>query len=429
MVYREYTRNCLPNGEPAGIQFRRKKLDLDVSDAVVMTSSRVRFAFPLLAYAFAAIMLGTTMPTPMYAIYGEHMHFAVLTTTVIYAMYAGGVLFALLAFGRWSDAIGRRPLLLAGVAAALISACVFLAADSVAMLLVGRVFSGLSAGVFTGTATAAVIEAAPPHWRDCAAAVATVANIGGLGAGPLMAGLLVQYAPQPLHLSFVVHIVLAAVAGVAVLLVPETSPRAGRISVQRLSVPPEVRPVFIVAGLAAFAGFAVTGLFTAVAPSFLVDVVGIDNHAIAGLIACSVFAASAVAQVAASRMAPHRAVALGCAILVAGMVILAVALYFSSLAGLLAAAAVSGVGQGISFSRGLAAVAQRTPADRRAEVSSTYFVIAYVAISLPVVGEGLAAREWGLRTAGVSFAVAVAVLAAICLAAILVREAGESRVD
>lgn len=67
----------------------------------------------------------------MYALYAEHMNFAVLTTTVIYATYAGGVLFALLLFGRWSDAIGRRPMLLAGVAAALISAGVFLMADSV----------------------------------------------------------------------------------------------------------------------------------------------------------------------------------------------------------------------------------------------------------------------------------------------------------
>ena len=106
-------------------------------------------------------------------------------------------------------------------------------------------------------------------------------------------------------------------------------------------------------------------------------------------------------------MSPHRAVAIGCAILVVGMVILAVALHFSSLAGLIAAAVVSGIGQGISFSRGLAAVAERTPPERRAEVSSTYFVVAYVAISLPVVGEGLAAQHWGLRTAGVSFAVAV----------------------
>jgi MFS family permease len=381
----------------------------------------------MLAYSFAAIMLGTTMPTPMYALYAQHMHFAVLTTTVIYATYAGGVLFALLAFGRWSDAIGRRPMLLAGIAAAIASAAVFLVADSVTMLLVARVLSGLSAGLFTGTATAAVIEAAPPNWRTRAAAVATVANMGGLGLGPLMAGLLVQYAPAPLQLSFIVHIVLVLLAGVAVFLVPETSARTGRIGVQRLSVPAEVRSVFVIASLAAFAGFAVTGLFAAVAPSFLTGVVGIDNHATAGVVAGSIFAASAVAQIVANKMPPYRAVAIGCAILVAGMVIVALALEFSSLALLIAGSLVSGVGQGISFSRGLAAVAERTPPERRAEVSSSYFVVAYVAIAVPVVGVGLAAGAWGLRTTGVSFAIAVAVLAAVCLVAILREERGESR--
>jgi MFS family permease len=391
------------------------------------SSPRARFAFGLLAYAFAAIMVGTTLPTPMYALYAEHMHFAVLTTTVIYATYAGGVLFALLAFGRWSDAIGRRPVLAAGVAFAVASAAVFLVADSVPMLLVGRVLSGLSAGLFTGTATAAVIEAAPPNWRTRAAGVATVANMGGLGIGPLLAGLLVQYAPAPLHLSFLVHIVLAVLAGIAVVVVPETSQRTGRIGVQRLSVPVEVRAVFVIASLAAFAGFAVTGLFAAVAPSFLSQVVGIDNHAVAGLIASSIFFASAVAQIAAGNLNPQRAVAIGCAILVAGMVILAVALQLSSLVGIIAAAVVAGVGQGISFSRGLAAVAERTPADRRAEVSSTYFVVAYVAISLPVVGEGVAAQQWGLQTAGVTFAVAVAILSIICLVGILVLENRQSR--
>jgi len=373
------------------------------------------------------MMVGTTLPTPMYALYGEQMHFAVLTTTVIYATYAGGVLFALLVFGRWSDAIGRRPVLLAGVVFAVASAAVFLVAHSVPMLLVARVLSGLSAGLFTGTATAAVIEAAPENWRTRAAAVATVANIGGLGIGPLLAGLLVQYAPAPLHLSFIVHIVVAALAGVAVLIVPETSQRIGGIGVQRLSVPAEVRAVFVVASLAAFAGFAVTGLFAAVAPSFLSEVVGIRNHAIAGLIASSIFFASAVAQIAARNVNPQRAVAIGCAILVAGMVILAVALQLSSLTGLVAAAVVAGIGQGISFSRGLAAIAERTPADRRAEVSSTYFIIAYVALSLPVVGEGVAAQHWGLQTAGVTFAFAVAILSAICLVGILVLEARQSR--
>jgi predicted MFS family arabinose efflux permease len=380
-----------------------------------------------MAYAFAAVMVGPTLPTPMYELYGERMHFAVLTTTVIFATNAGGVLFALLVFGRWSDAIGRRPMLLAGVAAALASAAVFLVADSLTLLLVGRVLSGLSAGIVTSTGTAAVIEAAPQRWRTRAAAVATIANIGGLGAGPLLAGLLIEYAPQPLHLSFIVHIVLTTLAGVAVLIVPETSPRTGHIGLQRLSVPVEVRTVFVIAGLAAFAAFAVTGLFIAVAPSFLANIIGIDSRALAGLIAGSIFVASAVSQIAIGAMNLQRAFAIGCAFLIVGMVILAVALRFSSLVALIAAALVSGIGQGISFSRGLATIIEQTPAAGRAEVSSTYFVISYVAISLPVVGEGLTARDWGLRTAGVSFAIAVAILATICLIAILAHAARDSR--
>lgn len=394
-----------------------------------MSTRRRSFAFAALSYAFAAIMVGTTLPTPLYALYAEQMHFSVVTTTVIFAVYAFGVLGALVLFGRWSDAVGRRPVLLAGLVFAIASAAVFLIADSVALLLVGRLLSGLSAGLFTGTATAAVVEALPETQRERAAMVATIANIGGLGVGPVLAGVLAQYVPHPLTLPFAVHIGLAALAVVAVFIAPETSARTGRIGLQRLAVPAEVRAVFITAATAAFAGFAVTGLFAAIAPSFVSDVVGVANHAVAGAIAGSIFLASAVAQLAGRRIVPATAVAAGCAILVAGMVILAVALTFSSLAGIIVAALVAGTGQGISFSRGLAAVVEQVPAAQRGEISSTYFVVAYVAISLPVVGVGLAAQAWGLRTAGVSFAAAVAVLALGCLAAILVRARRPARLS
>jgi MFS family permease len=372
-------------------------------------------------------MVGTTMPTPMYALYSARFHFSVVTTTVVFAMYAGGVLAALLAFGRWSDAVGRRPMLLLAIAFAIGSAGVFLAATGTDDLLLGRLLSGLSAGVATGTATAAVIEAAPQEWRGRAAAIATVANIGGLGLGPLLAGLLVQYAPAPLKLAFVVHIALMLLAAASVAIAPETSPRSGRIGLQRLSVPVEVRTVFVIAATAAFAGFAVLGLFNAVSPSFLAGIIGISNHAVAGAIVCSLSAASACAQLAAGRIDANRAVAAGCGVLVIGMLIIAASLQFSSLTLLILGALVAGAGQGVSFSRGLAAVAELTPPDRRAEVSSTYFVVAYVAISLPVVGEGLAAEAWGLRTAGIVFALAVSALAAVCLAAILVEERRAAR--
>ncbi|RUP28553.1 MAG: MFS transporter [Mycolicibacterium sp.] len=375
-------------------------------------------ATALLAYAFAVIMAGTTLPTPMYALYAGTMGFTVLTGTVIYAAYAGGVLAALVLFGRWSDAIGRRPVLLAGVALAVASAATFLVAGDVTTLVAARVLSGLSAGIFTGTATAAIIEAAPPKWRARAAAIATVANIGGLGAGPVLAGVLVQYCPAPLQLAFALHIVLAVAAGLAVIALPETTSRTGQLGIQRLQLPAEVRGTFALAATGTFAGFACMGLFAALAPSFLSTMIGNDDYAVAGAVASCAFLASAGAQVAANRMPPHRAMAVGCAALVLGMITLTAALVTSSLAGLVVAAVISGAGQGISFSRGLAAITEATPVDRRAEVSSTLFVVAYLAISLPVIGEGLAAQHWGLQSAGIGFAITIGVLAATCLIAL-----------
>jgi hypothetical protein len=52
-----------------------------------------------------------------------------------------------------------------------------------------------------------------------------------------------------------------------------------------------------------------------------------------------------------------------------------------------------------------------SPPDRRGEVASSFFVIAYVAISLPVVGVGVVAELSGLRTAGIIFAATVAAAA------------------
>jgi len=53
--------------------------------------------------------------------------------------------------------------------------------------------------------------------------------------------------------------------------------------------------------------------------------------------------------------------------------------------------------------------------------------VAYVALSIPVVGAGLAAQAWGLRTSGTLFALAVGVIAAACLVAILRKEHHQPR--
>lgn len=386
-------------------------------------------AFAGLVFTFAVAMLGTTMPTPMYPLYEAKLGFSVVMLTVIFAVYAVGVLLALLAVGRWSDTLGRRPMLAAGLAFAVLSGLFFLASGGVWQLLVGRILSGISAGIFTGTATAAVIEMAPERWKHWAPYVATGANIGGLGLGPLLAGLAVQYLPWPLHLDFVAHIVLVLVAAVLVALAPETvnvQPGA-RPQVQRLSVPPEVRGTFISAAIAGFAGFAVMGLFTALSPRLLSEVLGVRNHAVVGLVVFIVFASSTVAQIGLRGLAQNAAVNLGCAGLVLGTLLMALALWQASFPALIAGAVVAGAGQGMSFSKGLAAITSQIDPARRAEVASTFFVVLYVALALPVIGLGFAVQAFGITSAGIAFTLGVAALALIALGALIFTQGRQLR--
>jgi MFS family permease len=384
-----------------------------------------RGGFAATAYAFAVVMLGTTLPTPLYATYRQEFGFSELMVTVIFATYAVGVIAALLLFGGLSDQIGRRRALLPGVGLSALSAVVFLIANDVGALLAGRVLSGLSAGIFTGTATATLLDFAPPGGRGRATLVATAANMGGLACGPLLAGLLSQFAGSPLRLTFYVDLALLVPAAVLVWAMPETVRHEGpvRLRPQRLRVPPEMRGVFVRAALAAFAGFSVLGLFTAVAPGFLGELLNIDNHATVGLVVFGVFASSLVGQASLGRISGRVALAAGSATLIAGMVVIALALAVSSLALLVAGGLVAGFGQGMSFRAGLTAINLAAPEDHRGEVASSFFVIAYVAISLPVVGVGVLGELAGLRSAGLIFSAIVAALALTVLV-LLTRDRG-----
>jgi MFS family permease len=373
--------------------------------------------FAAAAFALAVTMLGTTLPTPLYGLYRQQFGFSELMITVIFATYATGVIASLVLFGRLSDQIGRRWMLLPGLALSALSAVCFLTANGLPLLLVGRVLSGLSAGIFTGTATATLVDLAPPDRRGRATLVATMANIGALGTGPLLAGLLSQWAGSPLRLAFWVDLALLVPAAIGIWAMPEPIARTShpRLRPHLPTVPREMRSTFTQAALAAFAGFAVLGLFTAVAPDFLAQGLGVTSTALVGLVVFAVFAASAAGQVILQAIPERVGIPAGPGALIAGMGFLALGLAASSLTLLVLGGLIAGFGQGLSFRAGLSVVNERSPAAQRGGVASSFFIVMYVAISLPVIGEGVLAQEIGLRAAGLTFAAIVAALSAFVL--------------
>ncbi|MCM2129463.1 MFS transporter [Larsenimonas rhizosphaerae] len=374
-----------------------------------------------IAFVFTVTMLGTTLPAPLYPIYEQQFGYSALIITVIFATYAVGVLLALVVSGPWSDQLGRRPMLAVGLVCALASNLFFMSDGTLWWLLAGRFLSGLSAGLFTATATVAVIELAPERLKNRAAIIATAANMGGLGLGPLTAGALAQYLPSPLVLPYAVHTLLIVVAGGLLWQCHETvtRPDRPRLHRQSFSVPREVRAVFIPASIACFAGFCVMGLFTSLVPNLMGQLLHIDNHLVVGASIFLLFMGSTLGQMIQRRLPAHLRLPLSTFTLLVGLGCLLVAIMTGQFGWLITSAVMAGTGQGGSFGASISTVAGQSPKAQRGEVTALLFVVAYVALSLPVVGLGLAVTLMGLKAAGLLFTGLVMVLAAVALAGLL----------
>ncbi|MDX6422415.1 MAG: hypothetical protein QOG28_7035 [Trebonia sp.] len=377
-------------------------------------------AFWLIAYAFAVTMLGTTLPTPLYVIYQAQWHFSTSIITLIYAVYAVGVLVALLGAGRSSDQVGRRPVLAVAIVLSIASAVTFILAPNIGWLFLGRVLSGLSAGLMTGTATAALTETARHGSGRRASLVATTANMGGLGLGPLLAGLLAQYAPQPTVLPFAVQLGLVAIAGLGLLVVPETVTQRSALSLKfrGLGIPEAGRPEFIAAGFAGFAAFSLLGLFSSLVPTFLSGVLHDTSHAVAGAVVFLAFLVAACTQLVGSRL-PSRPVTLaGLGVFLAALALIVAGLSAASMPLFLASTVVSGVSVGAVFMGSLATANRVAPAETRGQVISAFFVFAYVGLTVPVIAVGFGSQAFGDFRAILGCAIALAAIALASMAII-----------
>jgi MFS family permease len=395
-------------------------LDPSVADRKPTRRLSRPVAFWLIAYAFAVTMLGTTLPTPLYVIYQAQWHFSTSLITLIYAVYAAGVLAALLVAGRASDQVGRRPILAVAIGLSILSAVTFILAPDVGWLFAGRVLSGLSAGLMTGTATAALTETARHGSGRRASLVSTTANMGGLGLGPLLAGLLAQYAPRPTVLPFVVQLGMVAVAGLGLLVVPETVTERSALSLRfhGLGIPQAGKAEFIAAGIAGFAAFSLLGLFSSIVPTLLSGVLHDTSHATAGAVVFLAFAVAACTQLAGSRLPTRPVVLAGLGLFLAALALIVAALSAASMPIFLAGTVISGVAVGAVFMGSLATANRLAPAETRGQVISTFFVFAYIGLTVPVIAVGYGSQAFGDFRAILGCAIALAAIALASMAVI-----------
>jgi predicted MFS family arabinose efflux permease len=377
--------------------------------------------FWLVGFLFATTMAFAAAPAPLYVLYAKEDHFGSFAVTAIFAAYAVGVAVALFLAGHLSDRFGRLRLIAPAVLLNIVAAVMFIGWHELGVLLAARFVSGLGIGMLTATATAHMTElyraARPGRPTALPEGVTTAANIGGIGLGPLVAGVLAQYAPRPLLAPYVVFGILMVVGLVAVVLtVPETVERARgpwRYRPQRVGAPAGAGRAFAAAAVVAFVAFAMFGFFTSLAPSFLSGQLHLTSHALAGLLTFLVFGSAGAAQILSARLPRSALYPIGLGALAVGLVVVVVAILVGTLAGLVVGGITVGVGSGVAFKAAVGEVIRIAPAGGRGEALAGLFLIAYLGMSVPVVLLGLLLEIAPTNPSVVAFGVLMLALLAL----------------
>jgi len=375
-----------------------------------------RAGFWAIAFSFLSVAALSTAPSALYGLYERQDHLAPLTITVVYAVYAAGVITSLLLAGHVSDWYGRRAVLIPALSLATAGTVLFISWQSLSGLIVARVLTGLALGATVATATAYIadLDAGPDGAvTRRAQIVAAVANVGGLAIGPLATGLLARYAPAGgLTLPYVVLLVVLAVALVGVVLAPDGRRAAHplpRYRPQRLTVPALARRPFLAAIAAAALAFATLGLFAGLAGRFLAGPLHHPSPALTGAAIFLTFGSGVIVQVTTAKWPPHRLVAAGIPPIVLGLAVLVLSAWTAppSLPLFLAGGVLTGLGASAIFRASLGVALATSRPDERAGTLATFFTTGYAALSLPVLGLGIALQYLSPQVTLLIFALAV----------------------
>ena len=386
-------------------------------------------AFWAVAFAFLIVMAFATLPSPLYGLYRTRDNLSTLTVTVVYAVFACGAIVALLCERVVVARIGRRGAMLGGVATMMTAAAVIGAWKALPGLLVGRVITGVSVGLAAGTATTYLIELRlqdnPNASVVRARTIGTSVNIGALGVGPLIAGVLAEWTSLPLTLPYVLFIVLGALALVGLAGAPETG-----------TPNPDAKATLAVAGIpgtaaaATIAAFSATGLFAGLSGIFLATTFDRPSHALAGATLFLVFSSGVLSQLATGKVRAPRVLALGVTSMLAGvgLIVTAVRLSTPSLVLFLVGGALIGAGAGLVFKGTTGIVLEAAAPEERVAMTSTLIITALFGLSIPVVGAGVALSQ-GVSAANtvLGFGTAVALGVALSGWALLSRGASGLR--
>jgi predicted MFS family arabinose efflux permease len=365
-------------------------------------------------------LAASAAPTPLYRVYQARWGFSAAALTAVFAVYVLSLLVTVLVFGSVSDHAGRRPVIIAALAADTAASVLFLLAPGVGALFAGRVLQGAAVGLAATAIGAALLDLRPAG--TLAALVTTNAGTAGLALGALGTSVLVQYGPVPAALTWwlLLAAFLAAILLIAATPEPGTA-RPGALASLRpdISVPRPARGTFARAAPCLAAVWALGGFYLSLGPSLAAQLTGSRNLLWGGAVAFLLTGLGTLTSVAFRNAAPSAVMLGGCTGLLAGAAVTAAAVAARSPALLLLGTAIAGLGFGPGNAGAYRVIIARASPGNRAGLIAAISTVNYLALGLPALIAGIATTHYGLHDTALAYSAAVALLAATAAAGLL----------
>ena len=396
----------VPPGE-RGTPQRRPRI---VSGLETLSRSHTFWA---LGATIALYLAASAAPTPLYVVYQDEWGFSATTLTLVFAIYVFGLLGALLVFGRLSDYIGRRPVIAVAIALEIVAMVLFVVADGVPTLSAARLVQGIATGMAMTAMGAALVDLNPPEHPALAGIVSGLAPISGLAVGALLAGTLVEYGPWSTSLVYLLILVGLLAAALVAWRMPETGPRRpGALASlrPRLGVPPRLRPEILALVPILIASWGLGGLYLSLGPSVAAEIFDLPNHVVGGLVVTLLCGTGAVTIYRLRAWELPRALMLSAGLLAAGLTVTLVGLIAETVILAALGTLIAGIGFGASARGTFGTIASIALPEERGGLFAVFYVISYLAFSLPALAAGLASTEVGLRPTAIVYAAAALVL-------------------
>lgn len=373
------------------------------------------YAVPLVT-AFAL----PNMATPLMELWRNDIGFSSGTLVLIFAAYLGGLAPAFVLTPALGQKFGQKKTLIAAILSGIL-ACMFYAfGGSVGILLIARILTGFCSGGLMVLGTTQLRVLAKESEKSLATLLGTLGIAIGLAAGPLVAGVIAEWLPAPLHTVYYLTTIFLVISLAIAFTLPETE----------TSNPESWNPMgkldrsttrTVLAGLSAYGpGMTAASIVLALAPTILIGMADLAGPFVAGLFAGGMYSASPIAQSFLGSKQPISVLRVAIATLIASMIVFVTALSIDKLWVLAIAAVLIGAGQGMGSLGALGLVHQRTAPEHVASATSALSLGVYIsAVFVPLLG-GIVLDHSNLQVAGAVMGAGVIIM---CLAgAFMARE-------